>query len=218
MIHTFPANDPYLASQFDRYGVVHIPGFIDKFDALELRQHLYDSFNPALDGTGVVAPGSRAQVWRDVPDGPLPRRLRMFYEPPMRWVFQQLVGLRNYLMGEIDPDAPNSGWWTAARFNHYPRGGGFMAPHEDLPFLPGFPFRRYAQPILFLSHKGSHYREGGGTVNGEDVDAMCEPGDVVVYGGMMRHSVEPVDPHVRPTPGSLDGRLVAMVTLYKERV
>lgn len=213
MIRTFPADYPHLYTALQTHGAIRIPQFITEEAAASLLFHLKLAFVPSRDNVEAIGAGRHAQALRRVVDGPLSRFVRVMHEPPLRPEFEQLVRLRNYLSGQVDDP---EGWWTASRFNHYPAGGGWMATHRDLDYMGGEePPGKWVQPILLLTKKGRDFHVGGGHVNGEDVDAQCDPGDVIVYTGHVEHGVNPVDPFTPFNPSTLDGRVVAMVTLYR---
>jgi hypothetical protein len=161
-----------------------------------------------------------------------PRFLRTFYNPlsdrdiyGCHAIFRMLIRLRNQLYG-LPPDfageKPEKGLWTAARIHHYPRGGGFMAPHRDhvlSEVAAEAGLNGYYQVMLLMSKKGLDYSEGGGYLetNGERLffEESYEPADIVIYDGRMVHGVEEVDPQERLDLGSLAGRLAAFVSLYR---
>jgi len=160
------------------------------------------------------------------------RFVRMFYNPlmdedifGMHETFRKLVRFRNLLYG-LEPEFTlagiEKGMWSATRIQHYPRGGGFMAPHTDVGTatvsreagLGG-----YVQVILIMSKKGVDFQTGGAYIDvaGERFffESDCELGDVVVYDGRVNHGVEEID-YLEPLDmTSLNGRLVAMATLFK---
>ncbi len=73
---------------------------------------------------------------------------------------------------------------------HYPSGTGEMAVHVDPNnFLP----IHYMLPLTFL---GSDYSDGGLHMHNKDkphhVDALLDPGDLVLFNGSVPHSVKPI--------------------------
>lgn len=162
----------------------------------------------------------------------VPRLLRMFYNPMfaedifgMREIFQRLTRFRNLLYGlpqEFTCNGTDDGMWTASRINHYPRGGGFMAAHQDLgtaAIAAELGLQQYVQLLLLLTKKGVDFREGGAymDVGGERYffESECELGDIVIYDGRINHGVEDIDPMEMLDLSSFAGRHVAMVTLFK---
>jgi hypothetical protein len=161
-----------------------------------------------------------------------PRFVRMFYNPlmdedifGMHETFRNLVRFRNLLYG-LEPEFTLSGieqgMWSATRVHHYPRGGGFMAPHTDVGTatvsreagLGG-----YVQVILIMSRKGVDFQSGGAYIDvaGQRFffESDCELGDVVIYDGRVNHGVEEID-YLEPLDmSSFEGRHVAMATLFK---
>jgi hypothetical protein len=162
----------------------------------------------------------------------VPRFLRMFYNPTfdedifgMHAIFRRLIQFRNLLYSlprDFTCNGTESGMWTASRINHYPRGGGFMAPHSDVgtnAVAGDLGMERYVQLILLMTKKGVDYYEGGAYI---DVDGKrylfeseCEIGDVVIYDGRVNHGVEEIDPMEPLDLSSFAGRHVALVTLFK---
>jgi hypothetical protein len=162
----------------------------------------------------------------------VPRFVRLFYNPlmdadifGMHDVFRNLVRFRNLLYGlprDFTLSGIEDGMWSATRIHHYPRGGGFMAPHTDVGTatvsreagLAG-----YVQVILIMSRKGIDFQTGGAyiDVDGERLffESECDLGDVVIYDGRVNHGVEDIDGLDPLDMSSFEGRLVAMATLFK---
>lgn len=208
--------DDDIVRAFRVAGAIVIKGMFEREEVRELVDGLRANFHPELDGYGQIGFGKSAQVLRRVEDGKLPRYLRMFYEPTVRPVFKRLVELRNLIAGQR-PDwaiEPEDGWWTAARFNQYPKGGGWMADHADADYVGSEPPGGFVQPLLFLTERGTDFESGGAYMfEGRiriDMEWHCKAGDVLVYDGRRRHGVAPIDPY--STEGGLNGRLVAAVT------
>jgi hypothetical protein len=160
------------------------------------------------------------------------RFLRMFYNPTfsedifgMHAIFRRLIQFRNLLYSlprNFTCDGTEDGMWSASRINHYPRGGGFMAPHVDVgtnSIAIDAGLQRYVQLLLLMTKKGLDYHEGGAYI---DVDGQryffeseCEVGDIVIYDGRVNHGVEEIDPMEPLDLASFAGRHVALVTLFK---
>ena len=162
----------------------------------------------------------------------VPRFVRMFYNPfmdedifGMHETFRTLVRFRNLLYGleaDFTLSGIEQGMWSATRIQHYPRGGGFMAPHTDVGTatvsreagLAG-----YVQVILIMSIKGVDFQTGGAYIDiaGERFffESDCDLGDVVIYDGRVNHGVEDIDALEPLDMSSIEGRLVAMATLFK---
>ncbi|MES2206973.1 MAG: hypothetical protein V4525_09290 [Pseudomonadota bacterium] len=162
----------------------------------------------------------------------VPRLLRMFYNPMfaedifgMREIFQRLTQFRNLLYGlpkNFTCNGIENGMWTASRINHYPRGGGFMATHEDIGTInvsTQIGMKLYVQLLLMLTKKGVDFHEGGAyiLINNEKYffEEKCNLGDIVIYDGRVRHGVEDIDPSEMLDLSSFAGRHVAMCTLFK---
>ena len=162
------------------------------------------------------------------------RFLRMFYNPTfcediygMHNIFKRLITFRNHLYS-LPPDftvnGTENGMWSASRVNHYPKGGGFMAPHADTGtanIAKSLGLDKYVQLILIMSVKGKDFKEGGAyIVDMEKREAIfyeddCQPGDIMIYDGRVIHGVAEIDPMEPLDLNSFDGRHVAMVTLFK---
>lgn len=164
----------------------------------------------------------------------VPRFLRMYYNPlsdkdiyGMREIFQKLTRFRNGFYN-VDPDFTingiEDGYWTNARINHYPKGGGFMAAHRDVGsavLAEDLGFDSYLQILMIMSEKGKDFHTGGAFIdlknNGERYyyEDDCSLGDVMLYDGRIIHGVEDVDSMEMLDLKSFDGRRVAFVTLLK---
>lgn len=161
-----------------------------------------------------------------------PRFLRMFYNPTfdedifgMHAIFRRLIQFRNLLYKlakDFTVNGTENGMWTASRINHYPRGGGFMAPHTDTgtnSVAMDMGMERYVQLLLLMTKKGVDYHEGGAYIDVEGqrylFEDECEIGDVVIYDGRVNHGVEEIDPMEPLDMASFAGRHVALVTLFK---
>jgi hypothetical protein len=162
----------------------------------------------------------------------VPRFLRMFYNPMfqediygMHEIFRRLTRFRNLLYGlpeEFTLHGTEKGMWTASRINHYPRGGGFMAAHQDVgtaSVSENLGMEQYVQLLLMLTKKGVDFHDGGAyiDVNKERYffESECELGDIVIYDGRIIHGVEDIDPMEMLDLSSFEGRHVALVTLFK---
>lgn len=161
-----------------------------------------------------------------------PRFMRCFYNPlwaddifEMRENFRRVAQLRN-LLGKrplnFATDTDENGMWTAARIHLFPTGGGFMVGHRDT-VLPAIyadeQLGDFFQPVLLLTQKGEHFDEGGGFVDfGKErilYEDFSKKGDVVIYDTTTVHGVEDIDVRKPYRQNSLDGRMSALVTLYK---
>lgn len=162
-----------------------------------------------------------------------PRFMRVIYNPlwapdvyGMRETFRTLARLRNKLQGyapDFAIDKVTDGFWTPARMQHYPTGGGNISRHRDAVIstvTSDAGVRRFHQMLLLLTSKGEHFTEGGAymEVSGERIELEDEfkAGDVVIYDGSTMHGVDDIDPQRVPSLNTLDGRLVALVSLYKD--
>ena len=162
-----------------------------------------------------------------------PRCLRTLYNPMwaediygMRESFRTVAQVRNAVYG-LDPDFAIDGierdMWTASRIHHYPRGGGFLISHRDtvVPVVQKKQgFDSFYQVIMVMSRKGVDFEQGGGFVEIEDerhfFEPYCDYGDIVIYDGRTVHGVDDIDPHRPFRQDSIEGRLAAFVTLYRD--
>ena len=161
------------------------------------------------------------------------RFLRMFYNPTfsddiygLHDIFKRLIIFRNHLYGypaDFTVNGTENGMWSASRINHYPTGGGFMAPHTDIGtsnLSENLGLEQYVQLILIMSIKGKDFKEGGAYIIDADgkrdfYEDNCQLGDVVIYDGRVMHGVEEIDPMEPLDLNSFGGRHVALVTLFK---
>lgn len=162
-----------------------------------------------------------------------PRCLRTLYNPiwaediyGMRESFKMLARVRNVIYGldeHFAIEGIERGMWTAARIHHYPRGGGFLVSHRDnvVPIvMKRQGFDSFYQPIMVLSRPGIDFEQGGGfvEVDGERYffESECQYGDIIIYDGRTVHGVADIDPHLPFRQDSIEGRLAAFATLYKD--
>ena len=99
--------------------------------------------------------------------------------------------------------------------------GVFFCVHRDTTLLDVAKEKKsnFYQIILNLNQKGVDYNSGGAFVDNDQyrfmVEDQCEIGDVLVYDGRTLHGVEEVDPNSVINMNNINGRLVAMASLYK---
>ena len=165
-----------------------------------------------------------------------PRYFRVFYNPIWskdiykgRNLFLKLNKLQNYFYGlDEDYGVMNSKkptrhrLFVASRFQHYPSGGGYLAPHIDEGAIRAskeLKLKLHYNLLLVMTEKGKDYKSGGGFVinNGNmvNVDDYTKIGDVVLYSSKTVHGVLDVDPKYFPDLNSTNGRYVALTTLFK---
>lgn len=161
----------------------------------------------------------------------LGRFMRVLYNPifaadvlGMRGHFVRLARIRNRLHGLREDFAiagDEDGFWTCARIQQYPRGGGFMVPHRDLysQFATDDAGLGYFQLLLLLTEQGCEYAQGGAYVelDGErfSYEQHCLRGDVVVYDGRSIHGVADIDPMHALELDRFGGRAVAIASLFR---
>lgn len=162
-----------------------------------------------------------------------PRFMRTIYNPVwandiygMRDIFVKFAKFRNMLQGyplDYAIDSVEDGLWTAARLQQYPQGGGNISRHRDVVIstvTTEAGVERFLQLLLLITTKGKDFEEGGAyiEVDGELIEFEEEfvGGDIILYDGRTMHGVSDIDPHLKPDLSTLCGRLVAIVSLYKD--
>jgi hypothetical protein len=145
--------------------------------------------------------------------------------PALGSLFKTMLLIRNRLMG-VDPsfgsNPEQDRFWNACRVHHYPRGGGFMATHQDTHFPQvigakiGKPFY---QVCVLLSRKYTDFFSGGGVVYDNDrtkidLETAGGFGSLILFDGRTYHGVEDVDLDQVIDFSRDDGRLAAFVNLY----
>ena len=161
----------------------------------------------------------------------LGRFMRVFYNPifaddiyGLRRHFVRLARLRNLLYGlpiDFAVGGTEDGYWTCARLQQYPAGGGFMVPHRDMyaQAAAAEAGLSYFQLLLQLTEKGVDFFEGGAYVDlGDDrfmYEEHCLTGDVIVYDGRSVHGVADIDPLQPLDLHRFSGRAVAMASLFR---
>ncbi len=145
--------------------------------------------------------------------------------PFLNALFSELISTRNRILGiseDFGSEPYRDGFWNACRIHHYPRGGGFMAEHNDTHFpsvlkSSGVPF---LQVMALLSVKKVDFHTGGSffinrdgiRTNPEDDSAL---GAVFMFDGSIRHGVEDVDLDQVLNFDLASGRIAAFVNLYQ---
>lgn len=159
------------------------------------------------------------------------RFFKTFYNPTweedvfsMRSSFQKLIELRNKIYGMEKTFAiskiEESGLFSATRLQQYPAGGGFFSTHRDTTLLDVAAEKNvnFFQLILVLSEKGVNFQNGGAYLDKDGGRYMLEDhvktGDVLIYDGSSLHGVEEIDPQKTLKLNCLEGRLVALASLY----
>jgi hypothetical protein len=145
--------------------------------------------------------------------------------PALGSLFNTMILIRNRLMG-VHPSFGSSPeqdrFWDACRVHHYPRGGGFMATHQDTHFPQviasqiGKPFY---QVCVLLSRKNTDFFTGGGVIYDNqkqkiDLETAGGFGSLILFDGRTNHGVEDVDLDQVIDFSRSDGRLAAFVNLY----
>ena len=160
------------------------------------------------------------------------RFFRAFYNPMweedvygMHDIFRRIVGVRNRL-AELPEDFATTnieanGLWTASRIHQYPTGGGFFKGHSDyvLTEVANEKATKFYQVLMLMTQRGKDFQAGGGFVDvGEEriyLEEHFGPGDIVVYDSRTNHGVEDVDSQLPLNLDVINGRVAALVSLYK---
>ena len=229
-------------SDLDADNHLVIRGVVPRELVIEARRTLRAGFDPGRDlretpneafpmrnyqrlDVGSYGPGSNIR---------LRRSLRFFPwngdSLGLREVFRGLGRLRNQLMG-LEADLwsrpqPGDAIYDTPHVAQYPLGGGFISPHVDrlkshiTRHLPGF--KETHVVALILSERGVDFQSGGGWVldpSGQKIDweGAVALGDLVVYNGLARHGVDPVDQTAPLDMDHFTGRLFGLVSLYPSR-
>lgn len=225
-----------------RHGVACLRGLFQPADIERAVATMKDAFRADRDHPGQgESPGAVMRNFQKLAIGGNdqawvynPRFARILYNPlwdediyGMHAIFRRLARVRNVLLRhepDFAVDQVQDGLWSACRVQHYPVGGGFMAPHRDVVLETverDMGVRHFYQILLLLTTKGEDFEKGGAYVDSEDggrirFEDWCGKGDIAIYDGASMHGVEDVDPHRPLSLDRLDGRLVAMVSLYKD--
>ena len=114
------------------------------------------------------------------------------------------------------------GLFVASRFQHYPKGGGFLAPHKDefaIKAAKQLGINLYYNFLLIMTKKGKDYKKGGGFVlkNNKIItyEDVAEVGDVIIYNSKTTHGVLDIDSNLFPSRETKEGRYIALTTLFK---
>lgn len=101
-------------------------------------------------------------------------------------------------------------------FQHYPKGVGYIAQHQDVAGP-----HKFTTVLLTMSDKGSDYSEGGGYVaTGEtsairDLDSELYCGDLLFIHSEVVHGVECIDPDAQPEWLSFEGKWTLVLAVNK---
>jgi len=224
-----------------KYSLARVRGVVDPQTIVRARARIAEHFSAARDRASLGEdPQELKDNFQKLSIGGAqgygvyrPRCLRTLYNPiwaedvyGMRESFRMLARVRNAVYGlheDFAIDGIERGMWTAARIHHYPRGGGFLVSHRDnvVPIvMKRQGFDSFYQPIMVLSRKGVDFEEGGGFVELEGeryfFETECDYGDIILYDGRTVHGVADIDPHRPFRQDSIEGRLAAFATLYKD--
>jgi hypothetical protein len=132
--------------------------------------------------------------------------------------------LRNHLLGlprDFAIDGIEEGFWTAARLQQYPRGGGFIQAHVDRATVNVVPSgeANYVQVLVVLTTRGNDFERGGAFLEtGDartDLESHVELGDLVIYDEQAVHGVGDIDPHAVLDATTLSGRVAGFANLYR---
>jgi hypothetical protein len=134
-------------------------------------------------------------------------------------IFRPIFEIKNVL-SNLERDSflgaePQNGCVSRLSFQFYPSGGGFMNTHRD-------PVDRHqlVVPIVALTKKGQHFRQGGGFVCDSDgrkvnTDEDLNIGDALLFHAQLRHGVDPVDPEEKLDWLAYQGRWIVITAVNK---
>jgi hypothetical protein len=111
---------------------------------------------------------------------------------------------------------PEAGCIARVTFQAYPRGVGYIRPHEDAAGP-----HKFTTVSMCLTKKGVDYREGGLVLSrgeGEspmDVDAQLDVGDVVYMHSQLVHGVDLIDPGAEEDWLALQGKWTMILAVNK---
>jgi hypothetical protein len=239
-VESLPYDD--IRAALAAHTIVRVRGLFDRDDIRATLARMATAFDPANDrrhdprDTDAVRRNfQKLQVGAN--SGVNSRRtlgrfMRVFYNPifaddiyGMRAHFVTMARFRNLLYKlpvDFAVHGTDDGFWTCARVQQYPRGGGFMVPHRDMysQVATAEAGLGYFQPLLLLTEKGTDFQEGGAYVDiGEDrlfYEDACRSGDVVVYDGRTMHGVGDVDPLEPLDLAHLSGRAAGLVSIFRK--
>lgn len=230
-----------IRSTLSAHTIVRVRGLFDRDAIRAALARLAAAFDPAADrkhdprDTDAVRRNfQKLQVGANSGVGSrrtLGRFMRVIYNPifaddlyGLREHFVRLAQFRNALFNlptDFAVHGTADGYWTCARIQQYPRGGGFMVPHRDMysQVATADAGLGYFQPLLLLTEKGVDFHEGGAYVDIGDerlfYEDACHSGDVVVYDGRSMHGVADIDPLEPLDLAHFTGRAVAMATMFR---
>jgi hypothetical protein len=229
-----------IRSTLDTHDFACIRGIFTRQETRDALGRLRARFDPAndrkhdpRDATALHRNFQKVVVGGTAGPNSVPRLLRMFYNPfmaddiyGMHDQFLRLTRFRNILYDlprDFTCGGIEEGMWTAARINHYPRGGGFMACHVDSGtdiIARSAGLTRYLQIIWLLTEKGTDFHTGGAYIGKHGqryfLEDRCKSGDVFIYDGRIQHGVEEVDGMEPFDMRTFEGRHAAFVTLFRD--
>ena len=140
----------------------------------------------------------------------------------MRSHFTSLIIVRDAIARRspmLDDQLPET-LFNGTRIQYYPSGGGFMSAHTDATGekTASLIHGEYIQLVLLLTQKGTHFENGGAYILRDDsfidVERYSQTGDILVYNSSIIHGVSDIDPQIPYDPSTINGRLVALATIY----
>ncbi|CCQ73067.1 hypothetical protein [Magnetospira sp. QH-2] len=142
-----------------------------------------------------------------------------------------LARLRNVLTGMapdfgLHAEGDTAGPFYGLQINHYPKGGGFLAGHQDnlhAGIAAAMPeLTRNFIVAFVMSRVGEDFTDGGGWLRvGEEKVAWenhVELGDIVIYDQDLLHGVDAVDCRETLDLSRFDGRLFGLVAPFSGAV
>ncbi len=163
-----------------------------------------------------------------------PKYHRNFYNPlfckdiyKARGLLIKLAEIQNYFYGleknyGIKQKKTKHGLYIASRFQHYPKGGGFLSAHKDeaaIKTARKLKIDLFYNCLLLMTQRGIDYKTGGGFVINKnkviDYEKYAKAGDVLIYNSKTVHGVIDIDKKYMPDIRTKEGRYIAAVTLFK---
>ncbi|MEX0811984.1 MAG: hypothetical protein WD048_07185 [Chitinophagales bacterium] len=136
----------------------------------------------------------------------------------MRDIFLIKNKLAGFKEEEFLENIPSDGIVPRINVHHYPRGGGYQSEHID----PDGPFAQI-QTLIAGSKYGVDFKTGGlfarKNKNSEKfyLDSYTDIGDMIVISPAIFHGVDPIDPDVKYSPDTNDGRWILLpLFLYSD--
>ncbi len=162
----------------------------------------------------------------------LTRFYRTFYNPiwdedifKMHEIYKKMIHIRN-LCCDLPKDfaidkIEDNGLWSATRIHQYPLGGGYFEEHRDTVLTRVAKKNKFNfyQVIINMTKYGVDFKSGGAFIklNNRKIlfEKEFEVGDIIIYDERTIHGVEEIDSNMNLDLETINGRITAFVSLYK---